>query len=304
MALDPIPFNRPTLAGKEEQYPGPGPAEPALVRRRGPSPGRSRASFERRYGFQRVLLTPSCTAALEMAAILTGVGPGDEVILPSYTFVLHGQCVRPARRHSRVRRQPGLAPQPGPSPTGGPGLPPGPRCWWPCIMVGWAAPWDRSWIWPDAGACWWSRTRPSAWMPGTRTSPWGGSATWGTFSFHETKNISSGEGGALVLNDSRFLQRAEIIREKGTNRRGFLPGARSTSMAGWTSAPASCRPNSRQPCLRAQMEEVDAIQARRVAIWNRYQEGLAPLATRGDALPPTVPGWSDRQWPRLLPRDQ
>lgn len=286
MPLDSIPFNRPAISGNEERY-----LAKCLHSRRwcgdGPFTREVQGLFEHRYGFPKVLLTPSCTAALEMAAILTQVGPGDEVIIPSYTFVstanafvLRGAkpvfadslnwhpnldasrleaLVTPRTKVLVVMHYGGMA----------------------CAMepiLDLVRRHDLLMV-EDAAQCLDARYGGKA---------LGGIGHLGTFSFHETKNISSGEGGALVVNDPRFLHRAEIIREKGTNRAAFFRG--EVDKYGWVDIGSSFLPSEfAAAVLLAQMEEVETTQVRRVAIWNLYHDGLAPLAARGDVQLPVVP---------------
>ena len=281
-----IPFNRAALAGNEERY-----LSRCLQSRcwngDGPFTKAAQALFESRFGFRKAFLTPSCTGALEMAALLTGVGPGDEVIMPSYTFVstanafvLRGAkpvfvdsldwhpnldtsqldaLVTPRSRVLVVMHYAGMA----------------------CAMdqvLDLARRKDLLVV-EDAAQCIDARYGDA---------PLGGLGHLGAFSFHETKNISCGEGGALVVNDPRFLHRAEIIREKGTNRASFFRG--EVDKYGWVDLGSSFLPSEfAAAVLLAQLEEVEAIQARRVAIWNRYHQGLALLAERGDAQLPVLP---------------
>ena len=243
--------------------------------------------LEERTGAHKALLTHSCTAALEMAAILIDIQPGDEVIMPSYTFVstanafvLRGGVpvfvdIRPdtlnideskieAAITSRTKvivpvHYAGVA------------------CEMDVIMD--IAQRNNLLVIEDAA---------QGIMSTYNGKPIGSIGHLGAYSFHETKNIISGEGGALLINDGRFVERAEIIREKGTNRSQFFRG--QVDKYTWVEIGSSYLPGEVIAAfLWAQMEDADSITGRRLDIWNLYHKELESLEVAGKLRRPTIP---------------
>ena len=239
--------------------------------------------FEERYGFNKVLLTTSCTDALEMAAILIGVKPGDEVIIPSFTFV--------SSANPFVMR--------------------GAKIVFTDVQAGYPNV-DASLIEPlittktkaivvvhYAGvACQMDQIMAIAAKHNLiviedaahaidsfyKGRPLGGIGHLGCFSFHETKNIISGEGGMLVINDNRFAARAEIIWEKGTNRSAFFRG--EVDKYSWVDIGSSYLPSEITAAfLFAQLEKSDQIQTKRKQIWEYYYQKLSGLKANSFRLP-------------------
>ena len=250
-----IPFNKPFMTGRELAYIAQAHANGHLAGN-GQFSKRCCAWLEQRIGSQKALLTHSCTAALEMAAILSGVGPGDEVIMPSFTFVstanafvLRG-AIAGLRRHPAGHAQHRRDPDRGGDHAADEGDRAGPlrrRRLRDGRDHGHRAP---------ARPRWSSRTRRRASWPTTRDRPLGGIGHLAALSFHETKNIISGEGGALLVNDPRFVERAEIVREKGTNRSQFFRG--QVDKYTWVDLGSSYLPGEIIAAfLWAQMEEAD-----------------------------------------------
>jgi len=291
MTHPPIPFNRPTTAGMEEVY---------LLRclqsgkwcGNGPFSQAAQSLFETRFGFSKVLLTPSCTDALEMAALLSEVGPGDQVILPSYTFVSTANPF--LLRGAELVFADSQANHPNLETSTLEGLVTdrtraivvmhygGVACDMDKILA--LAERHQLLVIEDAAHCIDARFGDK---------PLGSLGHFGAFSFHETKNIACGEGGALAINDPRFAARAEIIREKGTNRASFFRG--EVDKYGWVEVGSSYLPSEfAAAVLLAQLEEVDAIQARRVALWDRYRAGLDDLTRRGDIQLPELPSFASQ----------
>jgi dTDP-4-amino-4,6-dideoxygalactose transaminase len=284
-----IPFNKPYLSGKETQY-----IEEAV--RSGKISGdglftkRCHDFFESYYGFKKCLLTTSCTAALEMAAILLNIQSGDEVILPSYTFVstanafvLRGakivfadsnpqnpnmdtdrleSLITPHTKAIVVVHYAGIA----------------------CdmdIVMGLAKKYNL-FVVEDAA---------QAIHSFYKGKPLGSIGHLAAFSFHETKNIISGEGGMLVINEDRFMKRAEIIREKGTNRSQFFRG--ETDKYNWVDIGSSFLPSEITAAfLFAQLENVERIQAKRRLLWDFYRGRLAPLEKQNRLKLPYLPEYS------------
>lgn len=287
---DNIPFNRPYLTGGE-----PSCIQEVFASRRFAGDGvftrRCSAFFEKRYGAARALLTTSCTDALEMAAILAGIQPGDEVIAPSYTFV---SSVNPfILRGARIRFVDSRSDHPGMDEAGIEALVTprtkaivavhyaGVACDMELILG--IARKHRLKVVEDAAQCVEARYK------GRQLGTLG---DFGAFSFHETKNIQCGEGGLLLVNDSAHAPRAEIIREKGTNRTSFFRG--EVDKYGWVDIGSSfLSADLLAAMLWAQLERLDEIQARRMAIWRRYEEGLAPLAVKGLAHLPSIPSFAE-----------
>jgi dTDP-4-amino-4,6-dideoxygalactose transaminase len=229
---------------------------------------RCQSFFEQRYGFHKCLLTSSCTDALEMAAILLDIQPGDEVIVPSFTFVstVNAFVLRGAKiifidsKADHPNMDERLLEQLiGPKtkvivPVHYGGVP----CEMDAIME--IANRHGIFVVEDAAQA------VDSFYHGKAL---GGIGHLGTFSFHETKNIQSGEGGMLVINDPDLVQRAEIIWEKGTNRAAFFRG--EIDKYGWVDMGSSFLPSEVTAAfLWAQLENLDAIQSRRKAIWKDY----------------------------------
>ena len=260
--------------------------------------------FEKRYGFRKCLLTTSGTDALEMAAILTGVGPGDEVIVPSYTFV------STALAFIRCGAKVVFADSRGDEPNIDaskiePLITPQTKVIVPVHYAGCACDMDAIMaiakkhdllVVEDAAQAVDSFYDPPASRLSSSVSsprPLGSVGHLGCFSFHETKNIISGEGGMLTINDERFVRRAEIIWEKGTNRAEFFRG--EVNKYGWVDIGSSFLPTEIVSAfLWAQLEHLDEIQAERKRLWVRYWEKLEDLRREtGDAFAlPKIPEYA------------
>lgn len=286
-----IPFNKPYMTGKETEYIRQA-VESGKISGNGEFTKRCQKFFEERYGFRKCLLTTSCTDALEMAAILTGVGPGDEVIVPSYTFV--SSALAFVRAGAKIVFADSRADQPNIDPDQIESLiTPRTKVIVPVHYAGVACDMDAIMdianrhsllVVEDA-----AQAIDSFYTgkDGIRR-PLGSIGHLATFSFHETKNIISGEGGLLVVNDERFVRRAEIIWEKGTNRAEFFRG--EVNKYGWVDTGSSFLPSEIVAAfLWAQLENLDSIQHRRKEIWNSYYEALRPIAEKGLFSLPLVP---------------
>ena len=277
-----IPFNKPYLSGRETQY-----IEEAV--RSGKISGdgmftkRCHEFFERKLGAAKVLLTTSCTDALEMAAILLDIKPGDEVIMPAYTFVSTSNAF--VLRGANIVFADSTAENPNLDAAALEGLvTPRTRAIVPVHYAGIACDMDA--ILAVAGRHGLAVVEDAAQAIDSYHNgrPLGTLGALGAFSFHETKNIISGEGGMLVINDPAHAQRAEIIREKGTNRSSFFRG--EVDKYGWVDMGSSFLPSDIIAAfLWAQLEHLDDIQARRKAIWLRYHDAFAALPALGVGLP-------------------
>jgi dTDP-4-amino-4,6-dideoxygalactose transaminase len=285
--MEAIPFNKPYMTGKELWYIAQAHGAGHLAGDGGFTK-RCNHWIEQRTGAAKALLTHSCTAGLEMAAILAGVGPGDEVIMPSYTFVstanafvLRGAVpvfvdVRPDTLNLNEKLIEAAITDKTraivPVHYAGVG------CEMDAIM-GLASKYQLLVI-EDAA---------QALMSTYRGRPLGAIGDLGAVSFHETKNVISGEGGALLVGNPRFLERAEIIREKGTNRSLFFRG--QVDKYTWVDIGSSYLPGEIIAAfLWAQMEEAEAITRRRVAMWETYHQWFAGPEEQGKLRRPVVPG--------------
>jgi dTDP-4-amino-4,6-dideoxygalactose transaminase len=281
-----IPFNKPYLHGKEFVYIAQAVAT-GKISGDGTFTNKCHDFFEQRYGFKKVLLTTSCTDALEMAAILLDIQPGDEVIAPSYTFVSTVNAF--ALRGAKIVFADSYPEHPNIDPAQIAKLITlktkaivvvhyaGVACDMDAIMA--IAKQHNIPVVEDAAQA------IDSYYKGR---PLGSIGSFGTFSFHETKNIISGEGGLLAINDERYIHRAEIIREKGTNRSSFFRG--EVAKYGWVDIGSSFLPSDIIAAyLCAQLENMETIQARRKAIWQRYYDKLSVvLVNTGIHLPKVV----------------
>jgi dTDP-4-amino-4,6-dideoxygalactose transaminase len=277
-----IPFNKPFFTGKETSY-----IEQAVasgkISGNGIFTNQCQHFFEKKFGFKKTLMTTSCTDALEMSAILLNIKQGDEVIIPSYTFVstanafvLRGAKIIFADSKSNhpnidenkledlitsktkaivVVHYAGVA------------------CEMDTIMN--LAKKHDLFVVEDAAQA------IDSYYKG---KPLGSIGHLGAFSFHETKNIQCGEGGLLTINDPKFIDRAEIIWEKGTNRSAFF--RQEIDKYGWVDIGSSFLPSDINAAfLWAQLENLDKIQDRRKEIYNHYSKGLSCLDKHGVKLP-------------------
>lgn len=287
-----IPFNKPYTTGKELSY-----IQDAIERGKLSGNGhytqKCQSFFEERYGFRKCLLTTSCTDALEMAAILLEVGPEDEVIMPAYTFVstanafvLRGAKIvfcdsRPDHPNMDESLIEGLISERTKAIVAVHYA--GMACNMNVIMD--VAARHNLFVVEDA-----AQAIDSFFIDqnGNRHAL-GGIGHLGAFSFHETKNISSGEGGMLVVNDERFEQRSEIIWEKGTNRTAFFRG--EVDKYGWVDIGSSFLMSELNAAfLWAQLEELEEILDKRLRIWETYDTCLKDIFP--ELQRPKIPRWS------------
>jgi dTDP-4-amino-4,6-dideoxygalactose transaminase len=285
-----IPFNKPYIHGRELLYIGEA-VSSGKISGDGGFTKKCHYFFKQKYGMNNALLTTSCTDALEMAALLLNIAPGDEVIVPAYTFVSSANAF--ALRGAIIRF--------ADSQQGHPNV---------CIQS------IDSLISPKTKAivvvhyagvsCQMDEILEMAGRNGIpvvedaaqaidsyyKGIPLGTMGDLGAFSFHETKNIISGEGGLLSVNDARLYGRAEIIREKGTNRSSFFRG--EVDKYGWVDVGSSFLPSDIIAAyLYAQLEVLDAIQQRRKSIWKRYDEALSVIGFQtGVFETPVIPDYA------------
>lgn len=289
-----IPFNKPYLTGNETKY-----IEDAVKSGKISGNGKytqlCQTFFEEKYGFKKALLTTSCTDALEMAAILIDIQPGDEVIMPSYTFVstanafvLRGAKIIFADSNSQnpnidVSTLESLISKKTKAivPVHYAGI----SCDMDVIMD-LAAKYNLYVIEDAAQAI-------DSFYTGKDgiKKPLGSIGHLAAFSFHETKNIIAGEGGMLAINDKRFTTRAEIIWEKGTNRSAFFRG--EVDKYGWVDIGSSFLPSEIIAAfLWAQLENLESIQSKRKEIWNTYYNSLKDWASFNEVQLPFIPNFA------------
>jgi dTDP-4-amino-4,6-dideoxygalactose transaminase len=295
------PFNKPYMNGKELAYISQAHANGHLSGN-GPFTRKCQAWLEANVRCQKALLTHSCTAALEMAAILTDIKPGDEVIMPSYTFVstanafvLRGGIpvfvdIRPDTMNiDETRIESAITPKTRAIvPVHYAGVP----CEMDAIMD--IAQRHNLLVIEDAA---------QGILSTYKGRQLGSIGHLAAMSFHETKNIISGEGGALLINDPRFAERAEIIWEKGTNRTKFFRG--QVNKYTWVDIGSSYLPGELIAAfLWAQLESAEDIIGKRIKLWNAYHEMLGPLEVQGKAVQPVIPadcGHNAHMYYLLLP---
>jgi dTDP-4-amino-4,6-dideoxygalactose transaminase len=281
-----IPFNRPFTTGREFLYLREA-IENGHLSGTGPFTERCNRWLEQRVGSDQALLTHSCTAALEMAAMLLDIGPGDEVIMPSFTFVsaanavvLRGgtpvfvdvredtlnvderivaEAITPRTRAILAVHYAGVG----------------------CAMHELVAIAEQDGVPLVEDAA-------QGIVAYYDDRPLGSFGALAALSFHETKNVHCGEGGALLINDPVLSERAEILLDKGTNRRRFFRG--EVDKYTWVDIGSSYAPSEINAAfLWAQLEDADAITARRLAIWRTYHEAFADLDQQGIARRPIIP---------------
>ena len=281
-----IPFNKPYLTGKELHY-------IAEAHARGQLAGdgfftkKCNAWLEEKTGCHKALLTHSCTAALEMAAMLADIQPGDEVIMPSYTFVSTanafllrgGVPVFVDIREDTLNIDERLIEA---------AITPRTKAIVPVHYAGVACEMDMIMATARKHNLLVIEDAAQGVMATYKGRPLGSIGDLGCYSFHETKNIISGEGGALLINNPAFANRAEIIREKGTNRSQFFRG--QVDKYTWVDIGSSYLPGELIAAfLWAQMEEADSITAKRLEIWNRYHQAFEALEASGRLRRPVIP---------------
>jgi dTDP-4-amino-4,6-dideoxygalactose transaminase len=286
-----IPFNKPFIIGKELDYIRQA-VESGKISGDGQFSRKCQQFFQDKFGFKKVLLTTSCTDALEMAAILLDIKEGDEIIMPSFTFVstanafvLRGakivfadieahtlnlelenleKLITKKTRAIVVIHYAGVA----------------------CDMEKLMAISKKHdlFLVEDAALSIGSNYKGK---------PLGSFGHLSAYSFHETKNIISGEGGALIINDERFIERAEIIREKGTNRSKFFRG--ETDKYNWVDIGSSFLPSEIiSAFLFAQLEHLQDILKQRIRLWERYYLELKPLEEKNKIKLPYIPEYANK----------
>ncbi len=281
-----IPFNWPHMTGKELSYIAEAHINGSLAGD-GPFTKRCQGWLEEYSGCDKALLTHSCTAALEMAALLLDIQPGDEIIMPSYTFVSTanafvlrgGVPVFVDIREDTLNLDEMLIE---------PSITPRTRVIVPVHYAGVACEMDTIVAIAKQHNLQVVEDAAQGVMSSYKGRALGGIGDLGAYSFHETKNVISGEGGALLVNDPEMVLRAEIIWEKGTDRSRFFRG--EVDKYTWQDVGSSFLPGELIAAfLWAQLEDANRITKERLASWQRYHELLAPLEDRGVLRRPIVP---------------
>lgn len=270
-----IPFNKPYVSGNEAQYITKAMTDTKLSGN-GQFTALCQGFLEHKYGFKKTLLTTSCTDALEMCAMLAGVGLGDEVIIPSYTFV--STALAFVRAGATIVFADSYCDNPNIDPSKIEALiTPKTRAIVPVHYAGIACDMDSIMDIAARHNLIVIEDAAQAIDSHYKGRPLGSIGHLAAFSFHETKNIICGEGGLLAINDERFVHRAEILWEKGTNRAEFFRG--EINKYGWVDIGSSFLPSELVAAfLWAQLEQMDTIQSRRIALCQQYHEALLPLA--------------------------
>lgn len=278
-----IPFNKPYLHGRELVYIAQAVAS-GKISGDGIYTKKCHDFFESKYKFLKSLMTTSCTDALEMTAILLDIKESDEVIVPSFTFVSSANAF--ALRGAKLVFADSCSDNPNIDPNQLEALiTPRTKVIVVVHYAGVACDMDPIIAIANKYGIHIVEDAAQAIDSYYKGKPLGAIGTFGAFSFHETKNVIAGEGGLLTINDPAFTNRAEIIREKGTNRSSFFRG--EVDKYGWVDIGSSFLPSDIIAAyLYAQLENIEQIQSRRKAIWQRYWDQLHPeLAKFGITLP-------------------
>ncbi len=284
-----ITFNKPYLTGKEAHY-----MYEAVYTGKLSGNGKftklCQKFFEEKYGFKKALLTNSCTDALEMCAILCDVQPGDEVIVPSFTFV--SSALAFVRQGAKIVFADSMQSNPNIDADKLEALiTPKTKVIVPVHYAGVACDMDKIMEIANRHNILVVEDAAQAIDSFYKGCPLGSIGHMSAFSFHETKNIISGEGGLLAINDERFIRRSEIIWEKGTNRSEFFRG--KVNKYGWVDTGSSFLPSEVIAAfLWAQLENMGNIQSKRKVLWEYYYANLKPLADKGMFKIPEVPNFA------------
>lgn len=284
-----IPFNKPHFTGKEALYI----AESAIngkIAGNGPFTRKCHAYFENKYGIKKALLTTSCSDALEMAALLLNIGPGDEVIIPSFTFVSTANAF--ALRGARIVFADSSAENPNIDAQAIESLiTPNTRAIVVVHYGGIACNMDVIMALANHYNIPVVEDAAQGMDALYRDKPLGSIGILGALSFHETKNITCGEGGLLMINDKSLIQKAEIAWEKGTNRAAFIRG--DVKKYEWVALGSSYLPNELTAAfLYGQLENAENVFTDRAGVFKSYYEALQPLAQKGRIGLPVVPDYA------------
>ncbi len=281
-----IPFNIPYSSGREIEY-----IKEAITNRylsgNGYFTRKCQHFFEERWNFKKALMTTSCTDALEMAALLIDIEPGDEIIIPAYTFV--STALAFIRQGARIVFADSRRGHPGLDEDSLEGLiSPVTKAIVPVHYAGIASDMDKIMNIAKKHGIYVIEDAAHAINSYYKGKPLGGIGHLGCFSFHETKPVHCGEGGMLVINDDRFLKRAELIWEKGTDRAAFARG--EVSRYEWVETGSSFLPSELNAAfLYAQLEEMEQILETRMDLWRSYYNSLKDSVIKNDFILPDIP---------------
>jgi len=277
-----LKFNIPYLTGKEKEYVSQA-IESRSISGDGTFTKKCQTWFENKFGFKKTFLTTSCTDALEMAAILLDIKAGDEVIVPSFTFVSTANAF--LLRGARIVFADSYSDSPNMDAVKLESLiTKNTKAILVMHYAGFACDMEKIMSLANKNNLYVVEDAALALGSNYKGKALGSFGHLSAFSFHETKNISCGEGGMLVVNDEQFIKRAEIIREKGTNRSAFFRG--EVDKYGWSDIGSSFLPSDLLAAyLYAQLESFDIIQNSRMKVWNLYYEGLK--GNKNITLPPS-----------------
>jgi dTDP-4-amino-4,6-dideoxygalactose transaminase len=284
-----IPFNKPFLTGKETSY-----IEQAVqsgkLSGNGAFTQKCQQFFEEKYGFKKCLLTTSCTDALEMCAMLIDCKEGDEIIVPSYTFV--SSALAFVRQGAKIIFADSQETNPNIDAGKIEGLiTPKTKAIVVVHYAGIAVDMDKIMALAKQYGLIVIEDAAQAIDSFYKGKALGSIGHLSAFSFHETKNIISGEGGMLAINDGQFVERAEVIWEKGTNRASFFRG--EINKYGWVDTGSSFLPSEVIAAfLWAQLENIAVIQKRRKELWENYYAGLQALDDQGKIKRPHIPDYA------------
>lgn len=284
-----IDFNRPYLTGDEEKYIFEA-VRNGKISGNGKHTNLCQDFFQNRFGFKKALLTTSCTDALEMSALLSNIQEGDEVIVPAYTFV--SSALAFVRERAKIIFVDSLPDHPNMDTSKLEALiTPRTKAIVVVHYAGVACDMDVVIALAEKHNLIVVEDAAQAIDSTYKGRPLGSIGHFGTFSFHETKNIQCGEGGLLAINDDKYSDRAEIMWEKGTNRAEFFRG--EVNKYGWVDIGSSFLPSEiTSAYLFAQIQHIDDIQSKRKAIWNRYNENLQELDNSGKLKLPKLPDYA------------
>ena len=284
-----IPFNKPYCSGREQTYMAEV-CRSMTMSGNGDFTKKCHSFFEDRYGFRKVLLCTSGTDALEMCAMLCNLNEGDEVIVPSYTFV--SSAIAFIREKAKVvfadsgKYNPNITAE-----TIEPLITPKTRVICVVHYAGVACDMDAIMALAEKHGIIVVEDAAHAIESYYKGRPLGSIGHLAAFSFHETKNIICGEGGMLAINDERFVSRAEILWEKGTNRAEFYRGM--VNKYGWCDMGSSFLPSEFNAAyLWAQLEQIDDIQQRRKLLWQTYYDVLQPVIDKARFTLPQIPDYA------------
>jgi dTDP-4-amino-4,6-dideoxygalactose transaminase len=284
-----IPFNKPYIHGRELIYIAEA-VSSGKISGDGLFTKKCHEFFESNYGFLKVLMTTSCTDALEMAAILLNICPGDEVIVPSFTFVSTANAF--ALRGAKLVFVDSLESNPNIcSEQIAAHITKKTKAIVVVHYAGVACDMDKIITLANQFGIPVIEDAAQAIDSFYKGRALGGIGELGTFSFHETKNVISGEGGMLTINNSRYIQRSEVIREKGTNRSAFFRG--EVDKYGWIDIGSSFLPSDIiSAYLYAQLEQIRSIQERRLVLWNRYKSSFLSSVEQFGVNLPFIPDFA------------